>query len=348
MNNIHNQQVMHQGEIWTSSQCLANENLVLDTITTRLQSKGFTSNDQKLWHRGRQKVIVRLVDDIISCSSNYDIDTPYLFDKDTLVISDNYIICPTQYQVMRLPAEFFGIYSHTPSDMSWNPDRNFCFSVNRIDIRRIKLMLEIARRNPIYKGYINFNCYYETALHQIPIIENQVKNFTNFYQALSEQDQKFWEESYLTLLPSMPLKNYELTHEQIHTRSWINIVVESYGSDNSIALSEKIFRVLTLPVPWTAYLGRYGVAYLESIGFDCMGELIDHNHYDRLKEVENKNGIFVWKSFEIMKELRNRGLDQISDRCLTAARHNQQLLKQFRQQWPDKFKQWLVQFDQAL
>ena len=88
-------------------------------------------------------------------------------------------------------------------------------------------------------------------------------------------------------------------------------------------------------------MGRYAVAYLESLGFDCMSDMIDHNHYDRLKVVENRIGIFVWKSItDTSKVLMNGDQDQIRTRCLKAATYNRELLKLYKKNWAAEFEQW--------
>ena len=160
---------------------------------------------------------------------------------------------------------------------------------------------------------------------------------------MSAEDREFWSASFKLVAPQIPLRNHELAHDEIYTRSYVNIECETYSSDNSVALSEKIFRLLVSPSPWTAYLGRYGVAYLESLGFDCMRDIIDHNHYDRLKEVENKNNIFVWKSMRVANDMRTLEQDVIRERCSRAAAHNQALLATFKQRWQKDFDVWQQQ-----
>ena len=130
-------------------------------------------------------------------------------------------------------------------------------------------------------------------------------------------------------------------HDDIFTASYLNIVVESYSSDNNISLSEKIFRALVTPVPWTVYSGRYTVAYLESLGFDCLRDIVDHNHYDRLKEVEDKIRVFNWKSLEIVRHLKQLDFSMLQERCIRAAEHNQALLRTMKQQWSGKFNTWI-------
>ena len=339
------QEPIHHGGIWDSSNCLANEDAAVNFFTDKLTELGYTSQDSRnrIWQRGNKKVIVCLVDDIRSCSTDYHADLPYLFDRDTTVITDNYIGCPTQYRVWNIPPSFFNIYTNTPN-AEWTPDRNYTFSVNRIDQRRLKLMLELGWRVHMNKGYVNFNCQKDFDGDTFKGTERLPANFDHFWNELSDEDQTKWTASYKLLQPQMPLKNYDCSHEEIHSRSWLNIVVESYSSDNSAAFSEKMFRALTLPVPWTCYTGRYGIAYLESLGFDCLSDIIDHNHYDRLKEVENKIGIFVWKSLEVIKHLKNQDFAQLKLRCEQAATYNRELLKMYQHHWPAEFDHWKAAF----
>ena len=136
--------------------------------------------------------------------------------------------------------------------------------------------------------------------------------------------------------------NYTLDFETVQTSGFLNIVIETYSSDNNIALSEKIFRALATPAPWTVFSGRYTVAYLEKLGFDTMRDVIDHGFYDRLKETENKINIFIWKSLDIVKNLKSQNFEQLQQRCQQAALHNRSLLTQMHQQWPTDFDQWLT------
>lgn len=336
----YNQQPIHQNGIWQSG-CLMHENQIQQTIYDYLQNHGWQQDNQlhRIWRRNDRTVIVCLVDDIRSCTQDYHRDLPYIFDSKTTIITDNHIICPTQYNIIRLPASFFGIYSIDQIPHAWQPERLFTVSINRIDQRRLKLMLELGKKIYIDKGYVNFNCQKDNSLPTL------VDNFDHFYRELSAQDSELWSSSYQTLRPRMPLKNYDLDHTEIFTRSWINVECETYSSDTSSAFSEKIFRLLTMPVPWMAYMGHYGVAYLESLGFDCVHDVINHNHYDRLKEVENKIGVFVWLALKTARELRDQDAARLlRDRFQQAATHNRALLRSFRQTWPRDFAQWQAQY----
>lgn len=334
----HTKKFIYDDEIWQQSQCLQQEESVASHLSIMLTNLGYEPSessgpDQRLWRRGDQQVVVCLVDDIRSCSSDYHVDLPYLWDHNTTVITDNYIGCPTQYRVWQLPASFYGIYSHAPEPRVWRPAQNFTFSVNRMDTRRFRLVLELAKRVHLHKGYVNFNAQIDNGCEP-------AANFANGWQDLTAQEQESWHASFKLLAPQIPLRNHELSHDDIYTRSYVNIECETYSSDNSAAFSEKIFRVLMSPAPWTAYLGRYGVAYLETLGFDCMRDLVEHNQYDRLKEVENKNNIFIWASLQAVNAMRTSDYQVVKERCHRAAAHNQALLAKFKQQWPQDFSAW--------
>lgn len=332
---------IYQGEIWTQSQCLQQEHSTHETITSQLINSGYTSTESnRIWKKGTQTSVVCLVDDIFSCGQDFSQDLPYLFDRDTLVITDNYLTCPSQYKVINLPDSFFGIYSYIPTNQTWNPTKDFVFSVNRIDDKRLKLMFELARLTTIDRGYVNFNCQVAFRRETDPAILQ--KQFQQQWSQIDTQEMiTRYEPQYNQLASMMPLANHNLDFETLQLSGFLNIVIETYSSDNNIALSEKIFRALVTPAPWTVFSGRYTVAYLEQLGFDTMRDVVDHAHYDRLKETENKINIFIWKSLDIIKYLKSQNFEQLQMRCQQAAIHNQNVLTQMRQQWPTDFEQWL-------
>ena len=333
------QQHIYSGEIWQKSDCLGREELINQQIFDCLTELNFSPTDHcRFWTQGDRQVIVCLVDDILSCSIDYHNDLPYTFGRNTTVITDNYLTCPTQYRVLRVPESFFGIYHYSPDTTVWQPDRDFSFMINRIDYRRFKLLLDLAWRTQLELGYVNFNCLKRIGKG---VLEESASTFREQWEQVPEQEKEKFARTYQRLEPVMPFKNYTVDFEQATLNSWVNIVVESYSSDNNISLSEKIFRALVTPAPWTVYSGRYTVAYLESLGFDCMSDIIDHNHYDRLKEVENKLQIFNWKSLEIVKYLKQQGVDAVRQRCVQAAQNNCRLLDIMKQRWPTEFTSWI-------
>lgn len=342
--------IIQQQGIWVKTDCLAKEQATVEQIERVINHNGYQRDETnpRLWRRGSHKVILCLVDDLISASGNYDTDVPYLFDKDTLVITDNYLSCPTQYQIMSVPVSFFSIYQHEVLN-DWEPERDYSFSVNRLDDRRFRLMLELALRSHLASGYVNFNCQtdYPSEFWQ-PDHHSLRSNFESRFTTMSQDDRAKYRPSYDLLISNMPYRNYDIAHEDIHYRSRCNIVVESYGSDTTVALSEKIFRALVLPVPWTVYGGHYVVAWLENLGFDCMSDMFNHNHYDRLKEIEDKARIFVWFSLKAVKESAVLDQNLLRYRCRQASEHNQRLLRSYQSRWPSEFAHWLDDLNRKL
>lgn len=328
---------IHSTEIWTKSQCLAHEDRANQQIVEQLIKYGYKPTDHvRIWKKQDHTVIVCLVDDIRSCSHDYHTDLPYLFGQSTLVITDNYFSCPTVFDVATLPCSFYGIYYYVPEQYSWTPDRDFGFQVNRIDPRRFQLMIDLAWRTRLDSGYINFNCEDRAQ----PELSAQ-QAFEQFWPGVDDEAKSYMKVGYERLRHTMPYRNYNFEFDSIPYRVWINLVVETYASDNVVSVSEKIFRALVTPAPWTVYSGRYTVAWLESLGFDCMSDMIDHNYYDQLKEVENKLKIFNLISLEIVKHLKQLGVEPVRQRCIQASQHNQQLLKQMNQQRHSEFSNWI-------
>lgn len=274
-----------------------------------------------------------------------------MFDSNTLVITDNKINSPTQYQVMQLPQSYFGIYNYVPKNSQWTPERRFSFSVNRIDSKRLSLFLELMLRTNIpnsrdidfERDFVNFNCWSWDSSNDSPAALQQ--NFAKVMSFIPDNLRNIYQKTYEELLPRMPYRNYDMTMEQVHVHAWLNMVVETYSGDTVIALSEKLFRALVTPVPWVVYGGRYTVTYLRQLGFDVLDDLIQHR-YDY--ELENNTGTFGDKMVDFVREahdavenFKQMPWEKLNQRCQSAAAHNQKLLASMQNKWPEDFARWL-------
>lgn len=337
---------IYDNEIFQKSQCIWHENTLLDFFRSNLISLGYQSIDasNKVWRRGDRTVVACLVDDFSTCSTNYSTALPYLFDRNTVVITDNRVNVPTQYQVCQLPASFFGIYAHQPANEKWTPDRRFCFSVNRLDAKRMLLFLELQLRSmdmpdPERLDYVNFNCWSWDGDNTTDT--GLAANFERQYNQLEEQFQQVYNDTYARLLPNMPIRNHQLEHEDAHVRAYLNVVMETYSSDTTVALSEKTFRALCLPAPWMLYSGKHTVAYLNSLGFDVLFDVVEHR-YDNM--IENKTAAYGDKMvdflFEGVEAVERMQAQRPWQRAEQAARINQQRLNEMKQSWPADFAAW--------
>lgn len=351
---------IYTSEVFQKTQCIWHENTTLDLFRSLLINLGYVpANDsQKVWRREHKTVVVCLADDFTTCGPRENIPAiSQMFDSNTVVITDNQVNSPTQYQVAQLPRSYFGIYNYTPAITEWTPERRFSFSVNRIDTKRMMLFLELTSRtvkqNPIDPNYpylldfdrdlVNFNCWSWGSSNDSAQILQQ--NFTEVMQSIPNTLKEIYQRSYDELLPKMPYRNHSKTLEEIYSHAWMNMIVETYSGDTIIALSEKLFRALVTPVPWVVYCGRHTVAYLRQMGFDVMDDLIDHRYDYQLEketgEFGDKMVDFVLNGHEAVNKFKEMPWDKLSQRCQTAASHNQQLLAKMQASWPVDFADWL-------
>lgn len=337
---------IYENEIFKKSNCIWHENTLLDFFRSNLIALGYTSADpsNKVWKRDDKTVVTCLVDDFSTCGTNYSTSLPYLFDKNTVVITDNRVNVPTQYQVCQLPPSFFGIYAHQPAHEKWTPDRRFNFSVNRLDAKRMLLFLELQLRSSQistsdYLDYINFNCWSWDGDNTSD--QGLTANFERQYNQLEEQFREVYNETYTRLENKMPMRNHKLEHEEAHVRAYLNVVMETYSSDTTVALSEKIFRAMCLPVPWIVYSGKHTVAYLNSLGFDVLSDVVEHK-YDGM--IENKTAAYGDKMvdflFEGVEAVERMQADRPETRAEQAARINQHRLHEMKAAWPADFAAW--------
>jgi hypothetical protein len=141
------------------------------------------------------------------------------------------------------------------------------------------------------------------------------------------------------------MENHTLTVEQAHMSAFLTLVIETYADDFVIALSEKIFRALVSPTPWTVFAAPNTVSYLQSLGFDVLDDIIDHSydtvtHTFSLDRNEKIVG-YITNGFVNYDNLRKQPINKLTARCQKAATHNQELLARMQQQWPADFAAWL-------
>jgi len=333
---------IHRGEIWLKSQCIAQEEQLVGNIYACLEKHNYqninpVSHTRSCWQRGNQKVVVSLVDDLWDCATDRSQDTPYLFDQNTTVITDNFLNCPSVYRLYQTPQSFYGIYSYTPDNQDWTPDRDYTFAINRLDFKRMQVLLQLYQNLGFDSGYVNFNCragkYVITPKqHQQAFVEQVNTHAGNQHETMA----------FLKLAHLMPIKNHNLEHDIAYNQSWLSIIVETYSSDNVISTSEKIFRCLVTPVPWIAYAGRYTVAKLRELGFDVIDDLVNHN-YDRLLESQHKISNFVDSAKQTIAQVKSLPWSQVKSRCQVAAFRNQTLLAELARIWNENQSVWLQQ-----
>lgn len=346
-----------KGEIFQKSKCIEQEQVVVKQIEEFLLDKGYqVDGSGQVWHKNDRKIVVSFVDDFSRHSAEKKYQLGYCkeiwFDRDTTVITDNHILFNPEYNFIKAPDSYFGIYSYDPDPLLWAPERDFHFPVNRIDKNRLTMFLELLKfygpEDLLSRAYINFNSYDPSSFNHS---DNDAKNnFQWTYQrhqsdlALGNYDADFL----LQVKSMMPVKNHSYSFEQVDHMTWVNVVMETYIDDNVIALSEKIFRALSTPVPWICLCSRGSINFLESLGFDTMNDIVDHGYNNLLvdRPAIQTTGRFrklIEHIDSTVASLKKRPFKSLQTRAKKAADNNVKLLAKMKKSFYSELDSWLQQ-----
>lgn len=335
------------GEAYTKSNYLFHEQVLMDFFIGLLMNLGYTCCEPsgRVWTRGSANVIVCLADDAFTFGTNSDTPVGHKISTDTVVITDNSFLGSPKHTILKMPDSYFGIYSYEPEYSDWQPTKRFNFSINRFCEQRLLILLELIHQtggvdNLLAQDYINFNVWNPNGNNEQ--IEHIRSNFTTGWGKVNPAYQAIYSQYMEQLTEEIPICNHNFTHNQVHVSAWMNLVVETYAGDTNRTVSEKTFRALVTPAPWTLYACRYTVEMLKTMGFDVLDDIIDHGYNKFLQS----NGIqkiqqFVAGSIENQRRLAEMDFDKLKTRCVKAAQHNQQLLAKMRKQFPLDFVSWL-------
>lgn len=316
-----------QNEIMSCSGYVQSEANSLAFIKTCVEIAGFQQEHTYVWRRGQKRAAICLVDDVAAMIDIND------FAVGDIVITDTVISRPCNATVIRLPDSWHGIYGYSPV-INQPAERDYSFLINRIDAVRLELMLALSERIHLHQGTVNFNCVIPENWRQHTHQQAQ-HNFRDQWLALGSDIQDRYQKTYERLAPKMPYRNHDFDHDRALQSARLNIVVETYSSDDSVAFSEKIFTALQLPRPWVVFAGRFAVQRLRYLGFDVLDDLVDHG-YDTLTRAQAKTDRFVVSALASIKDLGCH-----AGRLQQAAEHNQSLLRRWRQDWTGDFGNWL-------
>ena len=335
------------GEVYTESQCLIHEHSIAQLFYSMLINLGYRSTDpnRRIWKNNEKVVVVCLSDDFTyslkSRSSNNWVDA------DIIVITDNYTYLNTQYTVLRVPDSYFGIFHYAPSLTEFQPAKRFNFSVNRIDSTRELILLELIKQSGGVESWLrldhaNFNCFDPGSANQS--VDDIKTNFLKFWPVLKQIDPAY-ELIVQDLIDHLPVRTHQMSIEQVQLSAYLNLVVESYSNDTVVALSEKTFRALATPAPWTLFGSIGTIDRLIELGFDVMSDVIDHS-YNTSTQPDSFNSIkkirtYIDSSIGIYRKLVAMDVQHLKTRCEQAAEHNQQHLANLQKKWPHDFANWL-------
>lgn len=285
----------HHDSIW-SSDCFVQETAILKILRSHATSR----------HS------IRLVDCVT------DQDGP-------IIVTDNQFNTPRD-DIVNLAPEFWAIYRMPYEVYSSNvPTRQFNCLMNRVSGERLVMLYKLAERRMLDQGIVSFNCLYHD---RDPSLDQRQRNFT---QAHREHVAPRWDTLMDQLRDRMPLLLDSNDPDQAAQDSVVTIVVESYVSDDVIAVSEKIFRALQTPRAWLLLCSPNTVQCLRRAGFDVLDDLVDHS-YDQVQDMEQRMDMILDQTNTISHDV---------DRCQQAVAHNRQRLAELSRQWPARLSQVL-------
>ena len=320
----------YQSEIFVKSQCLDHEYNFLEELRSLLTDQGYRPIDSRrfIWQRDQRRVWLALVDDIESINPEPVEDFFGTLDRTDVIITDNFISRPVRAQVLSLPESWFGIYAYTPDITVDTPDRDYTLAVNRIDSVRATILLEMQQWRHLSgtQGYVNFNCA-SHALDQT--VEQKRELWARMVEDIQTWHEGRYDRAIADIQSLIPFRNHDFDIDESVQRGMLNMVIETYSSDYVVALSEKIFRALVTPRPWTVFGGLYTVERLKQLGFDIQPNVVNHRT-DFLLSNQGKIKEYVRNSADHWKQ---KIWEEIAEECHRAAAYNQQMLYNMKERW---------------
>lgn len=248
------------------------------------------------------------------------------------IVTDNIV----NREHVALYPEFWGSFSYQSEYVQQRPNRLFNCFMNRACTTRQSWFYQFVRRNLLHAGAISFLLDYR----KLPpgVVSKQ-----DLYEYNFNQGYEIFATEHALMRDRVPFCNFEGDLDQVIVSTCISLVIETYFDwPDTIAFSEKIFRALQLPRPIILYSMPGSVDALRKHGFDVWDDLIDHSYDRESNQIQRQ--IMILDQLCSLREL------QYSDQQLvqfeTRAQHNRELLKTFRDRWPDKLKNTLAQLSQ--
>lgn len=324
-------QPVYQNQVFQYSQCLKQEHAFIDIVEHMLRMRGYHNTGLHVWTRDRQRVILAIVDDIEHANHDHSKDFLANLTPNDLIITDAVVNRPLNCRLIQLPHSWFGIYAHRPT-VTHDVTRAFSLPINRIDYNRTFLIMRLYFDRAIDHGLVNFNCV-DRSQGPVQSPEQRRQRWEKFSADVVEWYGDKYQRCRDELTSRMPLRNHAMEHDAACQSGALQVVVETYCSDYTVCVSEKIFQALCLPRPWIVLSGTWTVARLRQLGFDVMDDVIDHKAYDGSRMNDDKivhlsGMVRAWsQSFDIT------AWPSIQQRAQQAADHNQALLFSMRDQW---------------
>ena len=238
-------------------------------------------------------------------------------DKDALIVTDNHPLRPVAGRVVSALPEFWHIWHFNPVYEDCVSSGYNCF-MNRVRGDRNEVFYELIRRRILNKGRVSYNVTVEELNTQYESAELYM------YKAQHYIAQKIVPYNWVDVYGSL---------EQVIMQSNVSLILETYCSNDHVVFSEKLFRALQLPRPWLLFCSPQSIALLRRYGFDVLDEYVDHSYDDVVLQCKRLE--LILDQLETFITMEYTSMDY--QRFNKAAKHNQDLLSQYKLSWPLKY-----------
>lgn len=257
--------------------------------------------------------------------------------KDYQLITDNVLTIDRCYQ--SLWPEYWGTFSYEPEYNNQLPGKLFNCFINRTCPIRQSWFYQLVRRNLIDQGHVSFMLDYRKQLAPEFI---DLDDKLAVYNWIFAQGCEIFSKEHNLMTNLVPYRNFDMSIDNAIIDSKISVVLETYFDNNqAIAFSEKIFRILQMPRPFLLFCSMGAVKILREQGFNVYDDVVNHS-YD-LEPDSLQRQICILDEIEKQQDLvyTQDMLENFENR----AKHNRQLLKELKNQWPSKLKKVIDTID---
>jgi hypothetical protein len=248
-----------------------------------------------------------------------------------VLVTNNWIangqLDPARYE--QFSNSWYGMYHGTVQVDPVVPIKKFNCFINRMDPIRQSWLYQLLRRDVFDQGLISFNMDISRerryTVNDTPhtVFEQQFQQYLQIFQ-----------HEHNMIRGLVPYRNFDDADDlsSVIMQTEFSVVLETcFDRNQLITFSEKIFRCLKLPRPWVMYAMKNAVAYLRTLGFDVLDDLVNHD-YDTV-DFQIDRQVAILDQIEIMcKQTLTRAQIQ---RCEQAASHNQLLLSKMFERFHD-------------
>jgi len=215
----------------------------------------------------------------------------------------------------------FGFYHESLNYKNQLPNKKFCCFVRRACPVRQSWFYFFIRHDLLDQAHLSY------LLGNLELVTGNLKHFEEYYFAGNQIFEK--EHTWAVANLTFPYKNFTIPKVDAIIDSERSLIFETFFSEeNIITFSHKTFQALQLPRPVLIFGHKGIVSQFRDWGFDMYDDIIDHS-YDLEPD-------FILRQQLILDQLTVdiNYTEELLQNFEQRATHNQNLLKQYKKEWP--------------